>query len=237
MIMGRKYRGAVIRSVDLDDYNSQCAGKSNLLNGLRSSFKEATHDMDYPYDPPNAAWWDADISKMRPTVAPLPKPTTTNAKEVSTRSQLETNTSTNPQKGPTGKETTPSPNTAATSPADVPASKVPAEVQSTPAKVLPTETATSPGRGDLLTVTSTESSVTSSKLATGATTVTETSKNVCKGVKDNMMLPHESDCSKYYHCVHSTPHLKDCAPNTIFDIERQICNWPAITNRPECKLS
>ncbi|XP_065301266.2 endochitinase-like isoform X1 [Dermacentor albipictus] len=251
MIMGRKYRGAVIRSVDLDDYNSQCAGKSNLLNGLRSSFKEATHDMDYPYDPPNAAWWDADISKMWPTLPPLPKPTTTSAKKVSTPSQLETNTSTNPQKGPTGKETTRSPTTAATSPVDVPASKVPTEVQSTPGKVLPAETTTSPGSGDLMAVTSTESSaksaassatstessVTSPALATGATAATETSKNVCKGVKDNTMLPHESDCSKYYHCVHSTPYLKDCAPNTIFDIERQTCNWPAITNRPECKLS
>lgn len=243
MIMGRKYRGAVIRSVDLDDYSSQCAGKSNLLKTIRSSFKEATHDMEYPYNPPNAAWWDADITKMRPTRAPLPKPTTTNAKKVSTRSQLETNTSTSQQKSPPGRQTTPSTDTAVTSPVDVPTSKGPAEVQSTPVKVGPTETNTSPGSSDSLSVTSTESPATSSTPTTtaaataAATTTAATSDNVCKGVKDNTMLPHESDCSKYYHCVHSTPHLKDCPPNTIFDIERQLCNWPAITNRPECKLS
>ncbi|KAL1486015.1 hypothetical protein MTO96_047134 [Rhipicephalus appendiculatus] len=87
MVMGRKYRGAAVRSVDLDDYGSQCAGKSNLLKGLRSSFDAATPDMNYPYNPPTASWWDGNNNKMTPTTAPTLKRTTTRSLEVSTQTQ------------------------------------------------------------------------------------------------------------------------------------------------------
>ncbi|XP_049526627.1 endochitinase-like isoform X18 [Dermacentor silvarum] len=58
--------------------------------------------------------------------------------------------------------------------------------------------------------------------------------DLCKGVKSHKLLPHNSDCAKYYQCVHSSPILRTCAQSTIFDIERQTCNWPALANRPEC---
>ncbi|KAH8028805.1 hypothetical protein HPB51_019891 [Rhipicephalus microplus] len=69
MVMGRKYRGAAVRSVDLDDYNSQCAGKSNLLKGLRSTFDAAKPDVEFPYKSPRASCLDKH-NKMIPTTAP-----------------------------------------------------------------------------------------------------------------------------------------------------------------------
>ncbi|KAH7972014.1 hypothetical protein HPB52_005045 [Rhipicephalus sanguineus] len=228
MIIGRKFRGAVVTSVDLDDYNSKCAGKSNLVKVLRSSFDAATPDMDYPYNPPTAPWWGEDIFKLMPTTAPPPKRTTTRPPEVSTE----------PQEKQTAGTKTPKKGQPVTSSVTLPASRVPPTVPNTPEEVAPTAISTAPVSGEPLTTTPAESSSKSSTLATGTTeAVTKSSDDICKGVKPNAMLPHESDCSKYYHCVHSKPHLQNCAPGTIFDIERQICNWPAITNRPECKLS
>ncbi|XP_075555130.1 uncharacterized protein LOC142587773 [Dermacentor variabilis] len=58
--------------------------------------------------------------------------------------------------------------------------------------------------------------------------------DLCKGVESDKLLPHESDCAKYYQCVHSRSILRTCAQSTIFDIQRQACNWPALANRPEC---
>ncbi|XP_049267165.1 endochitinase-like [Rhipicephalus sanguineus] len=228
MVMGRKYRGAAVRSVDLDDYNSQCAGKTNLLKALRSSFDAAKADMDYPYNPPTAWWWDGDNDKMIPTTAPPPKWTTTRPpEEVSTPTQ---------EKEPAGTNT-PTTGKPVPSTVMVPASKDPSTVLNTLEKVAPAETTTTPVSGDLQTVTPAESYSKSSTLATSEEVTTKSREDICKGAKQSAMLPHESDCSKYYHCVHSKPLLQNCAPGTIFDIERQICNWPAITNRRECKLS
>ncbi|XP_037501632.1 endochitinase [Rhipicephalus sanguineus] len=227
MIIGRKFRGAVIRSVDLDDYNSKCVGKSNLVKVLRSSFDAATPDIDYPYNPPTASWWDEDIFKLMPTTATPPKRTTTTSSKVSTPSQKKEPART---KTPTKGQPVPSSVT-------VPASKFPRTVPNTPDKVVPAEASTAPVSGEPLTTTPAESSSKSSTLVTTEAVTKRSSDDICKGAKQSAMLPHESDCSKYYHCVHSKPHLQNCAPGTIFDIERQICNWPAITNRPECKLS
>ncbi|XP_070378373.1 mucin-17-like isoform X2 [Dermacentor albipictus] len=58
--------------------------------------------------------------------------------------------------------------------------------------------------------------------------------DLCKGVESGKLLPHESDCAKYYQCVHSRPILRTCGQSTIFDIQRQTCNWPTLANRPEC---
>ncbi|XP_054928295.1 uncharacterized protein [Dermacentor andersoni] len=58
--------------------------------------------------------------------------------------------------------------------------------------------------------------------------------DLCKGLESDKLLPHESDCAKYYQCVHSNPILRTCAQGTIFDIQRQACNWPTLANRPEC---
>ncbi|KAH6927116.1 hypothetical protein HPB50_026898 [Hyalomma asiaticum] len=134
VIMGRKYRGAVIRSVDLDDYSSQCAGKSNLLKTIRSSFDAATADMDYPYNPPTASWWDEDIFKRIPTMAPPPKLTTTTPSEVSTKSK---------QEYPGGKYTR-AMGQLETSSVTVPTSNSTTTLLTTPEEVLPSETTIAP---------------------------------------------------------------------------------------------
>ncbi|XP_075723954.1 uncharacterized protein LOC142766027 [Rhipicephalus microplus] len=70
--------------------------------------------------------------------------------------------------------------------------------------------------------------------ATPATVARTNEGGVCKGAEDNKLLPHDSDCTKYYQCSHSRSFLQDCPQGTIFDIQRQICNWSALANRPEC---
>ncbi|XP_075740756.1 uncharacterized protein LOC142787020 [Rhipicephalus microplus] len=70
--------------------------------------------------------------------------------------------------------------------------------------------------------------------ATPATVARTNEGGVCKGAEDNKLLPHDSDCTKFYQCSHSRSFLQDCPQGTIFDIQRQICNWSALANRPEC---
>ncbi|XP_075740782.1 uncharacterized protein LOC119183008 isoform X1 [Rhipicephalus microplus] len=396
MIIGRKFRGAVVRSVDLDDCNSKCTGKSNLVKMLRSSFDTAAPDKDYPYNPPTASWWDEDIFKLMPTTAPPPKETTTKPPEVPTRthnkepastmipttgqsvaSSITVPASNDPRMIPSttekvppavrtstptiGEEVTaktaqlPSKSStlaateAVTSSVTAPASKDPGMVPSTPEKVPPaikttdttieeevtvtpaqlpstlstlaaTEAASSfvtapasedprmgpgttmnvpraiktttpaiseevtvtpaqlPSKSSTLAVKEAASSTVSvpssngprmvpsttekvppavktstpaideevtmtpaqlpSELSTLAATEAATKKStdeICREDNENALMPHESDCTKYYHCANSKPHLQKCARGTVFDIERQICNWPAMTNRPECK--
>ncbi|XP_077514608.1 endochitinase-like isoform X2 [Amblyomma americanum] len=47
--------------------------------------------------------------------------------------------------------------------------------------------------------------------------------------------PHETDCSKYYQCGHGKPMLRSCNSGTVWDIDRNICNWPDNVSREECK--
>lgn len=46
--------------------------------------------------------------------------------------------------------------------------------------------------------------------------------------------PHETDCSKFYQCGHGKPMLRSCLGGTVWDIDRNICNWPQDANRAEC---
>ncbi|CAB3236331.1 unnamed protein product [Arctia plantaginis] len=42
----------------------------------------------------------------------------------------------------------------------------------------------------------------------------------------HLLLPHEYDCAKYYSCSNGQKTEMSCAPGTLFDFERQICNFP-----------
>ncbi|XP_077522168.1 chitinase-3-like protein 1 [Amblyomma americanum] len=112
--------------------------------------------------------------------------------------------------------------------------------ESTPQQKTPPTAATPPPLATTveLKTTSPQTSTTPSSPPPPATApVTQKSVgDICKGAGAAGLAPHETDCTKYYHCVHSTAHLRTCAPNTIFDIGRQICNWPALANRPECPV-
>ncbi|XP_076360953.1 endochitinase-like [Tachypleus tridentatus] len=48
-------------------------------------------------------------------------------------------------------------------------------------------------------------------------------------------FPHETDCRKYYWCVHDKPVLKECQTDTVWDTSLNICTWPHTVNRPECR--
>ncbi|XP_077522169.1 chitinase-3-like protein 1 [Amblyomma americanum] len=248
MVMGRKYRGVAIRTVDLDDYTGSCAGKTQLLKTLRSSFDAASLDHDLPYYPPNETWWGEDLFSTRNPFRPHVKQTLS-MKSATTPSQPDTTTP-NPQgRDQTwgglgrlgGANGTDRPSTRANvilleTPTTVPSVEVPmSEGTSTDGPSLhatpPVIEKSTSVSGDAIGMTSPEAYTMS---PVPAVVAPKQKSDICEGSSSNNLLPHETDCSKYYQCVHSTPHVKTCAPNTIFDIERQICNWPALTNRPEC---
>ncbi|XP_063631299.1 mucin-5AC-like [Cydia splendana] len=40
------------------------------------------------------------------------------------------------------------------------------------------------------------------------------------------LLPHESDCSKFYYCVFGETVERECGPETLFNAELEVCDWP-----------
>ncbi|XP_037028454.1 endochitinase [Bradysia coprophila] len=47
-------------------------------------------------------------------------------------------------------------------------------------------------------------------------------------------IPSNIDCRKYYRCDHGEPVLFWCMPGTIFNIEKNICDWSENANREDC---
>ncbi|XP_041985074.1 probable chitinase 10 [Aricia agestis] len=44
-----------------------------------------------------------------------------------------------------------------------------------------------------------------------------------------LLLPHFTNCSRYYQCAHGNEVEMSCAVGTQFDFELQGCNWPRST--------
>ncbi|CAH1643064.1 unnamed protein product [Spodoptera littoralis] len=44
------------------------------------------------------------------------------------------------------------------------------------------------------------------------------------------LLPHETECDKFYYCVHGEKVERSCAPGTHFNYEIQVCDWPHNVN-------
>ena len=59
---------------------------------------------------------------------------------------------------------------------------------------------------------------------------------------NNYLLPHPSDCTKFYMCQYLgnsvfwkgswKAHLMQCPPKTAFEESHMICDW--MTNLPRC---
>ncbi|CAG5053252.1 unnamed protein product [Parnassius apollo] len=45
-----------------------------------------------------------------------------------------------------------------------------------------------------------------------------------------LLLPHYTDCTKFFMCTHGEEVLFTCPGGLYFDFEIQVCNWPRDTN-------
>lgn len=49
--------------------------------------------------------------------------------------------------------------------------------------------------------------------------------NGCPADLSARLLPHETDCAKFYSCLHGEKSEMSCQPGTLFDANLQVCNW------------
>ncbi|KAF5290813.1 hypothetical protein FQR65_LT11517 [Abscondita terminalis] len=49
----------------------------------------------------------------------------------------------------------------------------------------------------------------------------------------DILLPHETDCTKFYKCSHGDKILQSCPEDLHFSVEKQYCDWPNVAN---CEL-
>lgn len=84
-------------------------------------------------------------------------------------------------------------------------------------------------------------STTSTTTTTTTTAAPSTTTSHVLGEKECITkegyMSHESDCRKYYWCYHGKPYEQTCAKGTMWDSNRNVCNWPdnVMVMRPECR--
>ncbi|CAH1393224.1 unnamed protein product [Nezara viridula] len=70
-----------------------------------------------------------------------------------------------------------------------------------------------------------------SEVTQGTSTSSPIDNTIC--VEDGFR-PHK-ECNKYYQCDHNTPVEFSCKPGTVWNQEKQICDWPENAKRKDCK--
>ncbi|CAG5053319.1 unnamed protein product [Parnassius apollo] len=68
--------------------------------------------------------------------------------------------------------------------------------------------------------------ITSPDLTTDVTASTKIDVECPPDSTATILLPHETDCSKYYACSNGYKILMSCASGTFFDFNAQVCDWP-----------
>ncbi|XP_022257598.1 uncharacterized protein LOC106473456 [Limulus polyphemus] len=48
----------------------------------------------------------------------------------------------------------------------------------------------------------------------------------CKCESESGLFPHPHDCTKFIHCAHWQPHIKDCPSGLHFNKVLKVCDWP-----------
>merc|ERR1711970_1431567 len=56
----------------------------------------------------------------------------------------------------------------------------------------------------------------------------------CRPSSTVQKYPHETDCDKYYWCVHEKPLLQSCKMGTVFESTTGRCDWPSNNSRSIC---
>ncbi|KAJ2939325.1 hypothetical protein O0L34_g13422 [Tuta absoluta] len=83
-------------------------------------------------------------------------------------------------------------------------------------------------------ITSTTLNISSTTPNITSTTTTSTTNNIEEFLPNgcpadfsvHLLLPHESDCSKFYSCSNGRRILMHCPSTLFFDFDLQHCNWP-----------
>lgn len=59
---------------------------------------------------------------------------------------------------------------------------------------------------------------------------TDTCPSFGEDPERDVLLPHESDCSKFYKCSHGQKHEVSCADDLYFNPSKKVCDWPENVN-------
>ncbi|KAG6451619.1 hypothetical protein O3G_MSEX007223 [Manduca sexta] len=90
-----------------------------------------------------------------------------------------------------------------------------------------TRTTTTPSTTTTRTTTTPSTTTTRPTTPSTSTTAGQFLPNGCPAdFHVHHLLPHETDCAKFYQCAHGVRVEMNCAPGTWFDFNLQVCSWP-----------
>lgn len=210
--------GAMIWSIETDDFRGECGPKFPLLNAIKTELRNSVSELPEP-----------NPTKNTTSTTPKTSPVSTT---ITTTSSTTTSTTTTPS----------STTLSSVSPADSESERNKTSMSTNQPPTVTMQTSSS------TTTISTTASQTAScdhqtKTTESRTTTTISPFNptpqsgsgfVCK---NSGMIRDPRDCKKFYNCVGMNGaymrHEYECPSNTVFDNKIQVCMWPQSV--PECR--
>ena len=214
------YGGGMIWAIDLDDYHGDCGRKHGLLRVMNE--KLAGYKVTVPHESkltttakPGPTWW-----------RPWSSTTTTTAKPTTKRRRISTTTTTT--------TTTEKPSSTTEEPCeyedeDEEAHK-PSSSSPKPTPKTTSNTTEEPCEDD--DEHERENELPSGSSSTAKPAVERPRISCTDGQR---FFPDSSDCSKYFWCVHGKPMSADCPSGTMWDSDKQRCDWEKNVNRDDCE--
>ncbi|KAJ0170146.1 hypothetical protein K1T71_014074 [Dendrolimus kikuchii] len=166
------------------------------------------------------------------TTTQLPTTTTTTTTPTTTTTTTPTTTTTTT---PTTTTTT-TPTTTTTTPTTTTTTTPTTTTTTTPTTTTTTTPTTTTTTTPTTTTTTTPTTTTTT--TTSTTTQASTTEEDCEFFDNgcptdfdvHKLLPHETNCSRFYYCVFGEKVERECAPGTYFNYDKQVCDWPHNVN-------
>ncbi|KAF6216610.1 hypothetical protein GE061_000954 [Apolygus lucorum] len=218
-IKSKGYAGAMVWAIDMDDFQGECGPKNPLIKVLWESMKDYQVPKPTGTTTPRPEWARPPSTKptvpskvTRPTVQPTKKPITQKPLTQKPVTQKPVTQKPITQKPTPTTTTTTTTTTTSTTTEEPTASSSSSPEPEVPEEEVPDKEVPSEG-GE------------------------ENNEPAPEGEDDcpsESYKPHK-ECNKYYQCVYNKGVEFTCKPGTVWNQEKMICDWPANSQREECK--